>query len=81
MNEDQSGETGYIGRYSEQGHQDHAKGFSKALQRALQEAQDRDAIVVGGRYESEVRFFIDIEVSNPPWVGDYRVWIDPRERP
>ena len=39
------------------------------------------AIGVGGRYESEVRFFIDIEVTNPPWVGDYRVWIDPRERP
>lgn len=81
MNEDQSGEPGYIGRYSEQGHQDHAKGFSKALQHALQQARDDGAIDVGRHYESEVRFFIDIEVTNPPWVGDYRAWIDPRERP
>ena len=82
MNEDQSGgETGFTGRYVEQGHQDHAKGFSKALQDALQQARDRGVIDVGRHYDSEVRLSIGIEVTNPPWVGDYRVWIDPKERP
>jgi len=82
MNEDQSGgETGFTGRYKAQGQQDHAKGFNKALQNALEQAQEHGAIRVGGSYDSEVRFSVGIEVTNPPWVGDYRVWIDPTPRP
>lgn len=82
MKMDESGnEMGFTGRYTEQGHQDHARGFSKALQNALQQARDSGRIEVGRSYDSEVRFSIGIEVTNPPWVGDYRVWIDPKERP
>lgn len=81
MNVDQSGENGFTGRYTEQGQQDHARGFSKALQDALQQARDSGRIEPGQSYDSEVRFSIGIEVTNPPWVGDYKVWIDPRERP
>lgn len=82
MNEDQNGDsTEIMGRYSALGHQDHAKGFSKALQDALEQAQERGLIRVGGSYDSEVRFSISIEVTNPPWVGDYRVWLNPQPRP
>ena len=83
MNEDQSGGD----RVSSGATRRHGrtritrKASSKALQRALQQARDAGAIDVGRHYESEVRFFVDIEVTNPPWVGDYRVQIDPRERP
>lgn len=81
MNVDQSGsEGGFLGRYTEQGHQDHARGFSKALQDALQQARENGRIEPGRSYDSEVRFSIGIEVTNPPWVGDYRVWIDPTPR-
>jgi hypothetical protein len=83
MNEDQSGgETRFIGHYPvERPVQGHADGFSRALQDALQQAQERGVIEVGGKYESEVHFSIDIEVTNPPWVGDYKVSIEPKPRP
>jgi hypothetical protein len=60
---------------------DHAAGFSLALQNALEEAEGQGVIRKGGEYDSEVRYSIGIKFTNPPWVGDYRVWIDPKERP
>jgi hypothetical protein len=82
MNQDETGDTGFTGRYQvERPVQNHAEGFSQALQDALEQARREGVIDVGGRYESEVRLSIGIEVTNPPWVPDYRVWIDPKEQP
>ena len=85
MKEDQSGgETGVTGHYRveyEDRLSNHADGFSMALQRALKKAEKQGLIRLDGQYDAEVRFSVGIEFTNPPWIGDYRVWIDPKERP
>jgi len=82
MNEDQTGGTGITGHYTvDEPMRNHAEGFSRALENALEEAEKQGVIKRGGQYESEVRYSVGIEFTNPPWVGDYRVWLDPQPRP
>ncbi len=86
MNEDQSGgETGITGSYEiadfEERLRNHSDGFSKALEDALDKAAKEKRILPGKEYDSVVRQSIVIKYTNPPWVGDYKVWIDPKERP
>ena len=58
-----------------------AAEIAEALNRHRKFIRGRVAPALSLKFAPEVRFFIDIEVTNPPWVGDYRVRIDPRERP
>ena len=86
MKEDQSGgETGVTGHYVVDSYdsrlRSHSDGFSKALENALEEAKERKLIERGRSYDSEIRFSVGIEFTNPPWIGDYGAWIDPEERP
>ncbi len=82
MNEDQGGGAGVTGSYRvDEPMRDHTEGFNLALDDALQEAERQGLIKRGGEYDSEVRYSVGIRFTNPPWVGDYRVWIDPKERP
>lgn len=85
MNEDQSGgDTGITGSYEvdfDARLQNHSDGFSKALENALEMAAKEKKILPDKEYDSVVRHSIVIKYTNPPWVGDYKVWIDPKERP
>lgn len=85
MKEDQSGgETGVTGHYEvdyDSRLRNHSDGFSKALENALGEAARRKLIEPGRSYDSEIRFSVGIEYTNPPWIGDYRVHLDPNPRP
>ena len=79
MNEDQGGGTGITGHYTAREPMDnHAEGFSRALDKALEEAAKQGLIQKGGEYESDVSYSIGIRYTNPPWVGDYRAWINPQ---
>ena len=82
MNEDQGGGTGITGRYTTREPMDnHAEGFSRALDNALEAAAKEGLIKKDSEYESDVRYSIGIRYTNPPWVGDYIAWIDPKEQP
>jgi hypothetical protein len=86
VKEDQSGsETGVTGHYQVVDYdnrlRNHSDGFSRALEDALDQAKRRELIAPGQSYDSEIRFSVGIEYTNPPWIGDYRVYLDPSPRP